>query len=185
MFGCVYACDYILGKMNGCMHDAIVACNEKFLNSAFSLSSMFTKPSHVCGSNKVGRMYVVPYLYIWLDTCYLLYSMCIMHTCIAYSSCITLIPCFTAIKDSSGSSCIWGWKGGRLVRTDSSLKSIAKEILRKLEKSPINSLCLEAAPTTVEQTEEMKKQQGGNWTLEDIKGALMDDMKAMMQEELR
>ena len=45
MFGCVYACDCILGKMNGCMHDAIVACNEKFLNSAFSLSSMFTKPS--------------------------------------------------------------------------------------------------------------------------------------------
>ena len=31
----------------------------------------------------------------------------------------------------------------------------------------------------------MEQQQGGNWTLEDIKGALMDDMKAMMQEELR
>ena len=54
-----------------------------------------------------------------------------------------------------------------------------------MEKSPINPLCLEAAPTPVEQTEEMKQQQGGNWTLEDIKGALMDDMKAMMQEELR
>ena len=31
----------------------------------------------------------------------------------------------------------------------------------------------------------MKQQQGRNWTLEDIKGALMDDMKAMMQNELR
>ena len=31
----------------------------------------------------------------------------------------------------------------------------------------------------------MEQQQGGNWTLEDIKGALLDDMKAMMQEELR
>ena len=31
----------------------------------------------------------------------------------------------------------------------------------------------------------MEQQQGANWTLEDIKGALMDDMKAMMQEELR
>ena len=31
----------------------------------------------------------------------------------------------------------------------------------------------------------MEQQQGGNWTLEDIKGALMDDMRAMMQEELR
>ena len=31
----------------------------------------------------------------------------------------------------------------------------------------------------------MEQQQGENWTLEDIKGALMDDMKAMMQNELR
>ena len=31
----------------------------------------------------------------------------------------------------------------------------------------------------------MEQQQGGNWTLEDIKGALLDDMKAMMQDELR
>ena len=31
----------------------------------------------------------------------------------------------------------------------------------------------------------MEQQLGGNWTLEDIKGALMDDMKAMMQDELR
>ena len=54
-----------------------------------------------------------------------------------------------------------------------------------MESRPINPLCLEAAPTPVEQTEEMEPQQGGNWTLEDIKGALMDDMKAMMQEELR
>ena len=54
-----------------------------------------------------------------------------------------------------------------------------------MEKSPINPLCLEAAPITVEQTEGMEQQQGGNWTLEDIKGALLDDMKAMMQDELR
>ena len=31
----------------------------------------------------------------------------------------------------------------------------------------------------------MEQQQGANWTLEDIKGALLDDMKAIMQEELR
>ena len=31
----------------------------------------------------------------------------------------------------------------------------------------------------------MEQQQEGNWTLKDIKGALMNDMKAMMQEELR
>ena len=31
----------------------------------------------------------------------------------------------------------------------------------------------------------MEQQQGGNWTLEDIKGALLDDMKAMIQDELR
>ena len=102
-----------------------------------------------------------------------------------YSSCIILTPYFTAIIDSSGSSCVWERRSSRLVRTDSSPKSIAKEILRKLEKFPINPLCLEAAPTPVEQTEEMEQQQGGNWTLEDIKGALLDDMKAMMQEELR
>ena len=71
------------------------------------------------------------------------------------------------------------------MRTNWSPKSIAKEILQKLEKSPINPLCLEAAPIPVEQTEEMEQQQEGNWTLEDIKGALMDDMKAMMQEKLR
>ena len=77
----------------------------------------------------------------------------------------------------------FGQKGGRLVRTDLSPKSIAKEILRKLKKSPINLLCLEATP--VEQIEEMEQQQEGNWTLEEIKGALMDDIKAMMQDELR
>ena len=103
-----------------------------------------------------------------------------MHTCIAYSSCIILIPCFTAIIDLSESSCVWGRKGGRLVIKDSSPKSIAKEILRKLEKSPINPLCLEAAPIPVEQEPEMEQQQGGNWTSEDINGALLDDMKAMM-----
>ena len=45
-------------------------------------------------------------------------------------------------------------------------------------------LCLEA--TLAEQTEVMEQQQPErNWTLEDVKGALMDDMKAMMQNELR
>ena len=29
------------------------------------------------------------------------------------------------------------------------------------------------------------EQQGGNWTLEDIKGALMDDIRAMIRDELR
>ena len=37
-----------------------------------------------------------------LATCYLLYSTCIMYTCITYSSCIILTPCFTATIDSSG-----------------------------------------------------------------------------------
>ena len=77
----------------------------------------------------------------------------------AYMHCIILTLCFAAIIDSYGSSCVWGRKGGRLVRTDSSPKSIAKEILRKLEKSSINPLCLEASPTSVEQTEEMEQQQ--------------------------
>ena len=31
----------------------------------------------------------------------------------------------------------------------------------------------------------MEQQLRGNWTLEDIKGALMDDMRAMIQDELR
>ena len=31
----------------------------------------------------------------------------------------------------------------------------------------------------------MEQQQEGNWTLEDIKGALMDDIRAMIQDELR
>ena len=31
----------------------------------------------------------------------------------------------------------------------------------------------------------MEQQQGENWTLEDIKGALMDDVRAMIQDELR
>ena len=31
----------------------------------------------------------------------------------------------------------------------------------------------------------MEQQQGENWTLEDIKGALIDGMRAMMQDELR
>ena len=77
-------------------------------------------------------------------TCYLLHSTCIMHTCIAYSSCIILTPYFVAIIYSSGSSYVWGWKGGRLVRTDSMLH-------------PINPLCLEATPA--EQTEEIEQQQ--------------------------
>ena len=108
-----------------------------------------------------------------------------MYTCIVYSSCIILTLYFTAIIDSSGSSYVWGQKGGRLVRTNLSPKSITKEILHKLEKSPINPLFLEARPTPVEQTEEMEQQQEEIWALEDIKGALIDDMKAMMQDELR
>ena len=55
-------------------------------------------------------------LYNWLDnlyTCYLLHSTCIMHTCIAYSSCIILTLCFATIIDSSRSSCVWERKGGR------------------------------------------------------------------------
>ena len=31
----------------------------------------------------------------------------------------------------------------------------------------------------------MEQQPEGNWTLEDVKGALMDDMKTMMQNKLR
>ena len=31
----------------------------------------------------------------------------------------------------------------------------------------------------------MEQQQGGNWTLEEIKGALIDDIRAMIQNELR
>ena len=115
----------------------------------------------------------------------MLHSMCIMHTCIAYRSCIILTLYFTAIIDSSGSSCVWERRGGRLVRIDLSPKSIAREVLQNLRKSPIRPLQLEATPTPAEQTEDMEQPQEGNWTLEDIKGALMDDMKAMMQEELR
>ena len=108
-----------------------------------------------------------------------------MHTCIAYSSCIILTLYFAAIIDSSGSSCVWGRKSDRLVRTDLSSKSIAKEILHKLESRPINPLCLEATPTPFEQIEEMEQQQGETGPLEDIKGALMDDMKAMMQKRTK
>ena len=53
-----------------------------------------------------------------------------------------------------------------------------------MESRPINPLCLEAAPTPVEQTEKIE-QQGRNWTLEDIKGALMDDIRSMIRDELR
>ena len=52
----------------------------------------------------------------------------------------------------------------RLERTTLSPSLIAKKILCRLE--------------------EMEQQQGANWTLEDIKGALMDDIKVMMQKEL-
>ena len=55
-------------------------------------------------------------------------------------------------------------EGDKLERTISSLKSIAKEILSRLEEMG---------------------QQERNWTLEDIKGALMDDIRAMIQDELR
>ena len=66
------------------------------------------------------------------------------------------------------------------MRADLSPKSIAREVLQNLRKSPIRPLQLEATPTLVEQIEDMEQPQEGNWTLEDIKGALMDDMKAMM-----
>ena len=52
-----------------------------------------------------------------------------------------------------------------LERTTSSSSSIAKEILSRLE--------------------EMEQQLGRNWTLEDIKGALIDDMRSIMQNEPR
>ena len=71
------------------------------------------------------------------------------------------------------------------MRTDLSPKSIAREVLQNLKKSPIRPLNLEATPTPTKKTKEMEQQQEGNWTLKDIKRALMDDMKAMMQEELR
>ena len=56
-------------------------------------------------------------------------------------------------------------RGSRLERITSSPNSIAKEIISRLE--------------------EMEQKHGRNWTLEDIKGALMDDMRAMIQDELR
>ena len=56
-------------------------------------------------------------------------------------------------------------EGDRLERTTSSPNSIAKEIVSRLE--------------------EMEQQQGGNWTLKEIKGALMDYIRAMIQDELR
>ena len=55
-----------------------------------------------------------------------------------------------------------GMKSGRLERTDSSPKSIAKEILQSLEKSPIKPLNLEATPTPTKQAEKMEQQQGRN-----------------------
>ena len=106
----------------------------------------------------------------------MLHSMCIMHTCIAFSSCIILTPCFIAIIDSSGSSCVWERRSSRLVRIDSSPKSIAKEILCKLDKSFINLLCLEAAPTPVKQTRKMDQQEG-KW--------FMNNLRAMIQDELK
>ena len=58
-----------------------------------------------------------------------------------------------------------GTRGSILERTTSSPSSIAKKILSRLE--------------------EIEQQLGENWTLEGIKGALMDDMRAMIQDELR
>ena len=63
---------------------------------------------------------------------------------------------FLAIIDSSRSFCVWKRKGDRLVKTDLSPKSIAKEILRSLEKSPIKPLNLGAEPTLTKQAEEME-----------------------------
>ena len=55
-------------------------------------------------------------------------------------------------------------EGDRLERTISSPNSIAKEIISRLEEM---------------------EQQGGNWILEEIKGALMDDIRAIIQDEMR
>ena len=41
------------------------------------------------------------------------------------------------------------------------------------------------AKEILSRSEEMEQQLGGNWTLEDIKRALMDDMRVMIQDELR
>ena len=51
-------------------------------------------------------------------------------------------------------------------------------MVRTVSKSPIKPFNLEA-------TREMEPQQERNWNLEDIKEALMDDMRAMMKDELR
>ena len=51
-------------------------------------------------------------------------------------------------------------------------------MVRIVSKSPTKQFNLEA-------TRVMEAQQERNWNLEDIKEALMDDMRAMMQDELR
>ena len=87
-------------------------------------------------------------------TYYLLHGMCIMHTCIAYSSCIILTPCFAAIIDSSGSFCVLENKGGRLVRTIPSPYSIA----------------------TTHTVEEMEQQEG-KWFMNNLRAMIQDELK--------
>ena len=77
-----------------------------------------------------------------------------MHTCIAYSSCIILTPCFAAIIDSSGSFCILEKKGGRLVRTIPSPYSIA----------------------TTHTVEEMEQQEG-KWFMNNLRAMIQDELK--------
>ena len=70
----------------------------------------------------VGGIRLEGFMLYLTNTCYLLLSTCIMHTCIAFSSCIILTPCFAAIIDSFGSSYSLEWGNIRLVKTDSSPK---------------------------------------------------------------
>ena len=80
--------------------------------------------------------------------------MCIMHTCIAYRSCIILTPCFAAIIDSSRSSCVLEKKGGRLVKTIRNPYSIA----------------------TTHIVEEMEQQEG-KWFMNNLRAMIQDELK--------
>ena len=91
-------------------------------------------------------------MYLILATCCIAHASCIYASHVVHASHFVFQPSLI----HPDLLVFFGQKGGRLVRTDLSPKSIAKEILQKLEKSPINSLCLEAIPTPIEQIEEMK-----------------------------
>ena len=77
-----------------------------------------------------------------------------MHTCIAYSSCIILTPCFAALIDSSGSFCVLETKGYRLVRTIPSPYSIA----------------------TTHTVEKMERQEG-KWFMNNLRAMIQDELK--------